>query len=86
MKTSGAEGRFLRRYEEAIAAFSRAIEIDPSYPWALGSRGQTYRALGRYDEAIAAFVRPGDHVLVMSNGGFGGIHDKLLAALAAHAR
>ena len=27
-------------------------------------------------------ARPGDHVLVMSNGGFGGIHGKLLAALA----
>ena len=26
-------------------------------------------------------VRPGDHILVMSNGGFGGIHGKLLAAL-----
>ena len=33
--------------------------------------------------AIAAAARPGDHVLVMSNGGFGGIHDRLLAALAA---
>ena len=32
---------------------------------------------------IAAAAAPGDHVLVMSNGGFGGIHDKLLAALAA---
>jgi UDP-N-acetylmuramate: L-alanyl-gamma-D-glutamyl-meso-diaminopimelate ligase len=31
--------------------------------------------------AIAASARPGDHVLVMSNGGFGGIHGKLLAAL-----
>lgn len=28
-------------------------------------------------------VRPGDVVLVMSNGSFGGLHDKLLAALAA---
>ncbi|NMC23792.1 MAG: UDP-N-acetylmuramate:L-alanyl-gamma-D-glutamyl-meso-diaminopimelate ligase [Serratia sp.] len=28
---------------------------------------------------------PGDHILVMSNGGFGGIHGKLLAALAAKA-
>ena len=26
-------------------------------------------------------ARPGDHVLCMSNGGFGGVHDKLLAAL-----
>ena len=32
-----------------------------------------------FDPARAA--RPGDQVLVMSNGGFGGIHDKLLAAL-----
>ena len=38
-------------------------------------------------EAIVAGViqaaRSGDHVLVMSNGGFGGIHQKLLDALAA---
>ena len=30
---------------------------------------------------IASEARAGDHILVMSNGGFGGIHDKLLAAL-----
>ncbi|MDP2171820.1 MAG: UDP-N-acetylmuramate:L-alanyl-gamma-D-glutamyl-meso-diaminopimelate ligase [Rhodocyclaceae bacterium] len=32
---------------------------------------------------VVAAARPGDQVLVMSNGGFGGIHDKLLTALAA---
>ncbi|HRD94562.1 MAG TPA: UDP-N-acetylmuramate:L-alanyl-gamma-D-glutamyl-meso-diaminopimelate ligase, partial [Accumulibacter sp.] len=32
---------------------------------------------------IAGRSRPGDQILVMSNGGFGGIHEKLLAALAA---
>ncbi|CPP90947.1 UDP-N-acetylmuramate:L-alanyl-gamma-D-glutamyl-meso-diaminopimelate ligase [Bordetella pertussis] len=32
--------------------------------------------------AVAAAARPGDHVLVMSNGGFGGVHGKLLDALA----
>jgi UDP-N-acetylmuramate: L-alanyl-gamma-D-glutamyl-meso-diaminopimelate ligase len=31
---------------------------------------------------VVAVARPGDHVLVMSNGGFGGIHGRLLAALA----
>lgn len=31
---------------------------------------------------IVAAAQPGDHVLVMSNGGFGGIHGKLLTALA----
>ncbi|MFO1322534.1 MAG: UDP-N-acetylmuramate:L-alanyl-gamma-D-glutamyl-meso-diaminopimelate ligase [Burkholderiales bacterium] len=33
--------------------------------------------------AIVAEARAGDHVVVMSNGGFGGIHDKLLARLRA---
>jgi len=36
------------------------------------------------DEVIAQIlsqVRPGDHVLCMSNGGFGGIHERLLTAL-----
>jgi UDP-N-acetylmuramate: L-alanyl-gamma-D-glutamyl-meso-diaminopimelate ligase len=33
--------------------------------------------------AIARAARPGDHVLCMSNGGFGGIHDLLLQALGA---
>ena len=43
--------------------------------------------LGRSVEAmvgeIVAEARSGDHILVMSNGGFGGIHAKLLDALAA---
>jgi UDP-N-acetylmuramate: L-alanyl-gamma-D-glutamyl-meso-diaminopimelate ligase len=30
---------------------------------------------------VAKVARPGDHILCMSNGGFGGIHDKLLKAL-----
>ncbi len=33
-------------------------------------------------QKIARDAHPGDHVLVMSNGGFGGIHQKLLAALS----
>ncbi|ROH86972.1 UDP-N-acetylmuramate:L-alanyl-gamma-D-glutamyl-meso-diaminopimelate ligase [Pseudomethylobacillus aquaticus] len=33
-------------------------------------------------DAIVQAARPGDHVLVMSNGGFGGIHQKLLQRLA----
>jgi UDP-N-acetylmuramate: L-alanyl-gamma-D-glutamyl-meso-diaminopimelate ligase len=35
---------------------------------------------------IAQQARAGDHVVVMSNGGFGGIHGKLLAALRAGAK
>lgn len=32
-------------------------------------------------DMIVKTAQPGDHILVMSNGGFGGIHDKLLSAL-----
>jgi UDP-N-acetylmuramate: L-alanyl-gamma-D-glutamyl-meso-diaminopimelate ligase len=33
-------------------------------------------------QAIVKQARPGDHIVVMSNGGFGGVHGKLLEALA----
>jgi UDP-N-acetylmuramate: L-alanyl-gamma-D-glutamyl-meso-diaminopimelate ligase len=33
--------------------------------------------------AVRRTAKPGDHVLCMSNGGFGGIHQKLLTALAS---
>jgi len=31
--------------------------------------------------AVAEEAKPGDHILVMSNGGFGGVHQKILKAL-----
>ncbi len=42
--------------------------------------------LGELIEAVATAAKPGDHVLVMSNGGFGGIHEKLLRRLAQSER
>ena len=49
----------------------------------LGARARCEEDLGALVEAIVAEARAGDHVLVMSNGGFGGIHEKLLARLSA---
>ncbi len=34
-------------------------------------------------KGLAGELRSGDHVLIMSNGGFGGLHEKLLTALRA---
>ena len=51
----------------------------------LGERAQVHDDLGRLVDAVAHEARAGDHVLVMSNGGFGGVHAKLLAVLAARA-
>ncbi|MBO9357021.1 UDP-N-acetylmuramate:L-alanyl-gamma-D-glutamyl-meso-diaminopimelate ligase [Bordetella petrii] len=48
----------------------------------LGERAGSYDDLDALVAAVAQAARPGDHVLVMSNGGFGGVHGKLLQALA----
>jgi UDP-N-acetylmuramate: L-alanyl-gamma-D-glutamyl-meso-diaminopimelate ligase len=37
-------------------------------------------------KAVLKAARPGDHILCMSNGGFGGIHEQLLTGLAAAAQ
>jgi UDP-N-acetylmuramate: L-alanyl-gamma-D-glutamyl-meso-diaminopimelate ligase len=49
----------------------------------LGPRARCEEDLEPLIAAVAAEARAGDHVLVMSNGGFGGIHDKLLDRLSA---
>ncbi|WP_047249113.1 UDP-N-acetylmuramate:L-alanyl-gamma-D-glutamyl-meso-diaminopimelate ligase [Chromobacterium subtsugae] len=49
---------------------------------AMGAKAQTFTDFDALIDAIVAAARPGDHVLVMSNGGFGGIHQKLLDRLA----
>jgi UDP-N-acetylmuramate: L-alanyl-gamma-D-glutamyl-meso-diaminopimelate ligase len=48
----------------------------------LGDRASSYHELDTLVQAIVQRAQPGDHILVMSNGGFGGIHGKLLDALA----
>ena len=49
--------RIAGRYNQALADYSRAVELDPSQAWAIGSRGQTYQAMERYDEALADYTR-----------------------------
>jgi UDP-N-acetylmuramate: L-alanyl-gamma-D-glutamyl-meso-diaminopimelate ligase len=47
----------------------------------LGKRGHSSRDVDALATELATSARPGDHILIMSNGGFGGLHGKLLAAL-----
>ena len=51
----------------------------------MGQRAAVADTVDALVAAVAAVARPGDHILCMSNGGFGGIHGKLLDALAAKA-
>lgn len=44
-----------RRYDEAVARYRRAIEIQPDYVPAYNNLGVTLRAAGRTDEALRAY-------------------------------
>ena len=50
---------------------------------ALGSRGHGRSDVGELAKDLAQTLRPGDHAVIMSNGGFGGLHDKLLTELSS---
>ena len=45
------------------------------------NKAQTFESLENLVTAIAKSAKSGDHILVMSNGGFGGVHQKILDAL-----
>jgi len=52
---------------------------------ALNAQGTAAREAGSVDDIVRSIAeehRAGDLVIIMSNGGFGGIHQKLLRALA----
>jgi UDP-N-acetylmuramate: L-alanyl-gamma-D-glutamyl-meso-diaminopimelate ligase len=81
-------------HREALAGSLGAADVSivyraPGVDWdvaaALAPLGERAKVATDIDEAAAAAIAaaaPGDRILVMSNGGFGGIHDKLLHGLA----
>ena len=71
--------------ERADLAFCHAGGLDWSAQAALAPMGERALVADNIEQLLAqikAAAQPGDHLLCMSNGGFGGIHDKLLAGLA----
>ena len=86
MKLGAMKAQLPWALEEADIAFCHAANLgwNPAEAMApMGARavvGESVEALVR---SVVASARAGDHVLCMSNGGFGGIHGKLLEALAA---
>ncbi len=82
-------GAMKDRLAPSLAAADRVFCYGAGLQWdaqaalaPLGAKATVFDDLRRLIEAIAGAARRGDHVLIMSNGGFGGIHDKLLAQLA----
>jgi UDP-N-acetylmuramate: L-alanyl-gamma-D-glutamyl-meso-diaminopimelate ligase len=67
---------------DRIYIYSAGLGWDAGAVFApLGSRARCEDNLDALIAAVVAEAKAGDHVLVMSNGGFGGIHEKLLARL-----
>ncbi len=63
----GSTYQALHRLEDAIKAFRRAIELDPTYTTPLNKLGDVYQELGYHEDAIEAYrqaiaLEPGDAV------------------------
>ncbi len=70
--------------ESADLAFCHTGGLDWDAAAALAPMGARAQLAGNIDAVVsqvAQAVRPGDHLLCMSNGGFGGIHQRLLDLL-----
>jgi UDP-N-acetylmuramate: L-alanyl-gamma-D-glutamyl-meso-diaminopimelate ligase len=71
---------------DLVFCYARDLGWDPARALApLGARATTHHDIDALVEAVARALRPGDQVLVMSNGAFGGVHERLLARLAPRA-
>ena len=71
--------------EAADLAFCHSGGLDWDATEALAPMGTRAQVGNNIDELVAQVVsaaQPGDHIVCMSNGGFGGVHERLLKALA----
>lgn len=72
--------------EEADLSFCHSGGLDWDATQALAPLGKLASVSDNIDglvDRVVAAAQPGDHVLCMSNGGFGGVHQRLLQALSA---
>ena len=47
----------LKRFEEALASYDRALTVRPDFAEALSNRGNTLHELKRFEEALASYDR-----------------------------
>ena len=72
---------------DQVYVYTRGLGWDAGAVFApLGEKARCIEDLGDLVSAVVAGARAGDHVLVMSNGGFDGFHEKLLASLSKPAK
>jgi UDP-N-acetylmuramate: L-alanyl-gamma-D-glutamyl-meso-diaminopimelate ligase len=86
MKLGSMKAQLPWALEDADLVFCHAGSLgwDPREPLApLGAAASVCDDIDSLVASVKASARSGDHVLCMSNGGFGGVHAKLLSALGA---
>jgi len=84
MKLGAMKSQLPWSLEESDLAFCHSGGLDWDAREALSPMGERAMVADSIDALVAqvmAQVQPGDHVLCMSNGGFGGIHQKLIRLL-----
>ncbi len=84
MKLGAMKAQLPWSLEEVDLAFCHSGGLDWDATEALLPMGARAQVAGTVDAVVAqvlAALQPGDHVVCMSNGGFGGIHTKLMQAL-----
>jgi UDP-N-acetylmuramate: L-alanyl-gamma-D-glutamyl-meso-diaminopimelate ligase len=84
MKLGTMQDRLAASLEDAdlVYCYAKSLGWDPAKALRpLGTRAAIYQEVEPMVEALGLILRAGDHVLVMSNGAFGGVHEKLLARL-----
>jgi len=89
MKLGAMKAQLPWALEEADLAFCHSGNLGWDAAQALapmGARALVAATIPELVGRVVAAARPGDHVLCMSNGGFGGVHQKLLDALAEPGR
>jgi UDP-N-acetylmuramate: L-alanyl-gamma-D-glutamyl-meso-diaminopimelate ligase len=89
MKLGAVKAQLPWALEEADQAFCHSGGLAWDAVRALAPMGERAVVVPSIDELVArvaAAARPGDQVLCMSNGGFGGVHGKLLDALSGRVR
>jgi tetratricopeptide (TPR) repeat protein len=42
----------MKQYDDALADFNKAVELDPKSAWIFAHRGSTYKRMGCYDDAL----------------------------------
>jgi len=68
---------------DRVYCYSAGLQWDAAAALApLGTKAEVHADFGRLLDAVSAAAKPGDHIVIMSNGGFNSIHEKLLARLA----